>query len=71
MTQSYGLGAKCPARVTPNAQVTPVYGSFFVCVLLPPIQNKCMIVDARLKMPWSIIITVITGTPTILKSIAW
>ena len=26
MTQSYGLGAKCPALVTPDAQVTPVYG---------------------------------------------
>ena len=26
MTQSYGLGAKCPAQVTLDAQVTPVYG---------------------------------------------
>ena len=27
MTQSYGLGAKCPGQVTPAGQVTPCDGN--------------------------------------------
>ena len=38
--------------------------------ILPPFQNDWWIVDARLKMMWSIIHTITTGTSTILPKIA-
>ena len=38
--------------------------------VLPPFQNDWWIVDARLKIKWSIIASIIMGTSTILQKIA-
>ena len=43
---------------------------FFNNKILPPFQNDCGIVDARLNMKWSIIHTITMGTSTILRNIA-
>ena len=45
-------------------------GTDGVYFILPPFQNDYLIVDVRLKMKWSIVPTVTTGTPTILQRIA-